>query len=74
MARVSFAKGLKCEQCGNISISFPRGRRYLLCQGCGAHLADHIENEGIEIHSENAELITVKVTDRLFSTTYEEVK
>lgn len=72
MAKVTYERGIKCKRCGKICTSFDRGH-YILCQGCGTHIMNFdLKSKKGEI-TENADIITVKVTHKLFSKTYEEV-
>lgn len=70
MAKVEFYPGIKCKNCGKIEIP-PFGNQ--LCQGCGTKVVDgHNSKDGFLINR-NADMISVKVTHKLFKTIYEEV-
>lgn len=73
MARVTYEQGIKCKKCGNLIVNINRFTRCVLCQSCGAHLMDfdYVNLEGSV--SKNADVVTVKVTHKLFSDIYEEV-
>lgn len=73
MARASYDRAIKCKKCGNFTMYFYRWQRRILCQGCGAYLADYNENGKCEYIESNAKIVTVKTTKKLFSTIYEEV-
>lgn len=73
MARISYETALKCKKCGSFTTEFYRWQRRILCQECGAYIADHDENGKCEYIANNAKLVTVKVTNKLFSKSYEEV-
>ena len=73
MARISYKQALKCKKCGHFTLEVDRSIRHVLCQGCGAHIMDYDGNGHGEYIGENAEPVSVKVTHKLFSTTYEEV-
>lgn len=73
MARVTYEQGIKCKKCGELAISFNRFQKTILCQSCGAHVMTYIGNKEGEL-TKNAELVTIKVTHKLFSDIYEEVK
>ena len=73
MARVTYEKGLKCKKCGNLIIHANRFSRCVLCQNCGAHLADLNIKELEMLVTDNANIVTVKVTHKLFKDIYEEV-
>ena len=71
MARVEFLPGIKCKNCGKIELP---PFKYLLCQECGTKIVDgHNKKDGFIING-NAEIISVKVTHKLFRDIYEEVK
>ena len=74
MAKVTYERGVKCKKCGKILISFNKCEHYILCQGCGTHIMnfDHKHNEGTI--TQNADIVTVKVTYKLFKEIYEEVE
>ena len=73
MSRVTYETGLKCKRCGNISITCRRAGSRKLCQNCGAHIMD-CDPRTLEAKvTENADIISVKVTHKLFSYTLEEV-
>lgn len=73
MAYVTYETGIKCKRCGNLSLSINRFQTRVLCQNCGEHIMDFdpITKEGTV--QENADIVTVKVTHKLFSNIYEEV-
>lgn len=73
MARVTYERGLKCKRCGRMYISIDRFQRCIVCQDCGAHIANFDRrNKEAEI-TKNADVITVKVTHKLFTDICEEV-
>lgn len=72
MAKVTYEVGLRCKQCGDVSITFNRYHRQILCQKCGAHIMNYYGGRRGKV-TDNAESVTVKVTRKLFSTTYEVV-
>jgi ribosomal protein S27E len=73
MARISYERGLKCKRCGKIITTIDRFSSFVLCQGCGAYLAE-FDREKKEINVANdAKIITVKVTHKLFHDIFEEV-
>lgn len=73
MAKVTYERGIKCKKCGKICVSFNRNAHYVLCQGCGTHIMNFNPKSKNGEVTENADIITVKVTHKLFSETYEEV-
>lgn len=73
MARVTYEQGVKCLKCGKLCTSIKRFQKTVLCQGCGAYLGDFDISERELTVSDNADIITVKVTHKLFSDIYEEV-
>lgn len=74
MAKITYERGVKCKKCGNIITSFNKGNYYILCQNCGTHIMTYdTKNNEIKV-TENAKIITVKVTHKLFQEIYEEVK
>ena len=72
MAKVTYEVGLRCKQCGDVSITFNRFKRTILCQKCGTHIMDYYGGRKAKV-TENAETVSVKVTRKLFRTTYEVV-
>ena len=73
MARITYERAVKCKRCGEISVSIDRFQSYVLCQNCGEHIANlDIKNRELEL-TENADIVTVKVTHKLFKDIYEEV-
>lgn len=73
MARVTYETGLKCKRCGDISITFRRAGGRKLCQNCGAHIMDFDPRTMEAEVTENADIVSVKVTHKLFSYILEEV-
>ena len=73
MARISYEQGIKCKKCGKIIIAIDNPSFCVLCQGCGAHLANNDYENNALIVTNNAKIITVKVTHKLFHDIFEEV-
>lgn len=73
MARISYERGIKCKKCGKIIIAIDNPSFCVLCQGCGAHLADNDYENNALVVTNNAKIITVKVTHKLFHDIFEEV-
>ena len=73
MARISYERGIKCKKCGKIIIAIDNPSFCVLCQGCGAHLADNDSENNALVVTNNAKIITVKVTHKLFHDIFEEV-
>ena len=73
MAKVVYEMGLECKQCGNLIVSFDRHARYVLCEKCGTHLADFAPQTR-EATIRESNVVTVKVTHKLFHDVYEKVK
>lgn len=73
MAYVTYETGIKCMKCGNITTSIDRFKSRALCQNCGEHIMDFDLRTKEGTVQKNAEIVTVKVTHKLFSTIYEEV-
>lgn len=74
MARVTYEQGLKCRKCGKLCVSINRFQHTVLCQGCGAHIMNFNLGEREGMVTQNADIVTVKVTHKLFSDIYEEVR
>ena len=73
MARVTYERGIKCKKCGELYISINRFCSCVLCQNCGTHIMDFdLRNREAEV-TENADIVTIKVTHKLFSYICEEV-
>lgn len=73
MARVTYERGIKCKKCGKIYISFDKFQHCVLCQNCGTHIMDFdLKNNKGKV-TEKADIVTVKVTHRLFREIYEEI-
>jgi ribosomal protein S27E len=72
MAYVTYEQAIKCKQCGKLRTSIDRFQRTILCQGCGAHIMTYNGNLEAEV-TKNADIVTVKVTNKLFSRILEEV-
>lgn len=72
VAKIEFERALKCKKCGKLHTTFNRFNHCLLCQGCGTHLMDYLGNREAEV-TENADVVTVKITHKLFSNIIEEV-
>ena len=73
MAKVTYERGIKCKKCGKIIISFDRHKQHILCQDCGTHIMDFdIRRKHGEV-TQNADIISVKITHKLFKEIYEEV-
>lgn len=73
MAKIEYERGVKCKRCGEIYISINRFQSCILCQECGAHIANFDKtNRALEV-TNNADIITVKVTHKFFKDIYEEV-
>lgn len=73
MARISYERGIKCKKCGKIIIAIDNPSFCVLCQGCGTHLADNDYENSALVVTNNAKIITVKVTHKLFHDIFEEV-
>ena len=73
MARVSYERGIKCKKCGEMIVSFNRFKHCILCQNCGSHLMDFNLQTKEGVVTENADIITVKVTHKMFHDLYQEV-
>lgn len=72
MAHITYEQAIKCKQCGKLTMSIKRFQRTVLCQGCGTHIMTNLGNLEAEV-TENADIVAVKVTHKLFSDIYEEV-
>lgn len=74
MAKVTYERGVKCKKCGEIIINLDISKQHVLCQNCGTYIIhfDPKSKEGTV--TRNAEIISVKVTHKLFKEIYEEVK
>lgn len=73
MKRITYEPGVKCKKCGKIIVSFNKNYRYVLCQNCGTHIMDFDSVNNKALVTANADIITVKVTHKLFREIYEEV-
>lgn len=73
MAYVTYETGLKCKRCGDLTISVSRIGSRKLCQNCGAHIMDFNPMTLEATVTENADIVSVKVTHKLFSNILEEV-
>lgn len=69
MAKVEFYPGIKCKNCGEIEIPPFRNP---LCQKCGTKIVNGYNRKDGFLINGNAEIISVKVTHKLFKTIYEE--
>lgn len=72
MARVSYESALKCKRCGHFTLEINRFVRRILCQECGAHIADR-EDGKVAYIANNAEFVDVKITHKFFQSVIEEV-
>ena len=73
MVRVTYERGVKCKKCGKIHVGINRFQRCVLCQNCGTHIMDFDPTNREGIVTQNADVVTIKVTHKLFSDIYEEV-
>ena len=67
MAKVEFEYGIKCKKCGKICL-YPFD---ILCQQCGTQVLDF--HQGKTVIHKNADIVTAKITRKLFKTIIEEV-
>ena len=74
MARVTYEQGIKCRKCGKFQVSIDRFQSYVLCPWCGTHLGNFDRKKRVMSVTNNADIITLKVTHKFFSEIYEEVK
>ena len=74
MAKVTYERGIKCKKCGKIIISFDRYKQHILCQNCGTYLINFDPESKSGTVTQNADMISVKVTHKLFKEIYEEVE
>ena len=73
MARVSYERGVKCKKCGELYTSFYKGTSCMLCQNCGTHILNYNSKTNEGTITKNAEIVTIKITHKLFKEIYEEV-
>ena len=73
MAIVTYERGIKCKKCGNIYVEIDRFQYCVLCQNCGTHVLNFDIKNKKGIVTKNADIVTVKVTHKLFRDIYEEV-
>lgn len=69
MAKVTFEKGIKCKKCGKMLIPPFKNR---LCQSCGTEIIAEYNAKRGWIITDNADIITVKVTHKLLHYLLEE--
>lgn len=74
MAKISYTRGIKCKRCGKLYVTLNKYLRCFLCQNCGAYLGNFDIEANCLTVEENGEIVTIKVTHKLFSETYEEVE
>lgn len=74
MAKISYMRGIKCKRCGELYVTFDKSSRYFLCQNCGAYLGNFDIEANCLTVEEDGKIVTIKVTHKLFSETYEEIK
>ena len=74
MAYVTYEQGIKCRKCGEFRTSIKRFNAHVLCQGCGAHIGDFNLSERELLVTDNADIVTLKVTHKLFSNICEVVE
>ena len=73
MARVKYVEGVQCVKCGNVIASLTIWTPEL-CQECGAHIIDKdIQSRGFTT-AKYGKSVTVKVTSKLFTESYEVVE
>ena len=73
MARVKYVEGVQCTRCGNIIAELPVGIPEL-CQECGAHIIDKDIQSRSFTTAKYGKSVTVKVTSKLFTESYEIVE
>lgn len=73
MARIKYVEGVQCTRCGdiiaNVAINTPE-----LCQECGAHIIDKDIPNRCFTTAKYGKSVTVKVTSKLFTESYEVVE
>ena len=71
MAKTEIVRGIKCKKCGHIDV--PPFKHHL-CQNCGAQVVEGFKygNGGWTI-TNNANIIPLKITHKLFKNILEEV-
>lgn len=75
MARITYERAIKCKRCGTFRTSIDAYKHHVLCQNCGTHIMDFDCRTKEGTVTQNAEIITVKVTHKpFFREIYEEVK
>ena len=70
MARIEFKPGIRCKRCGNMDIP-PFSS--ILCQKCGAKIVEGYNKKDGYTITANANIISIKITHKLFKDIYEEV-
>ena len=73
MAKISYQRGIKCKKCGKIIIAIDRFSSCVFCQNCKAYLANFDYKNKEMVVTNNAEIVTVEVTHKLFRNVLKEV-
>lgn len=73
MARIKYTLGIECQCCGNIVYDYSFWT--VICQKCGTQLlTTRSSNDANLVVTSNAKVVTVKVTRKFFSKTYEKAR
>lgn len=70
MAKTEILQGIKCKRCGNMDIP---PYEHHLCQSCGAYIVKGYDKKDGWTITQNANIIPIKVTRKLFKSILEEV-